>query len=192
MPIKVSTDTVFVSIDGLKDTNDELRGNTYDKVIKNIKNSDHPNIFINYTINKKNYSQIEDFCYEMHNIKQIKGIFFYFHTPYYGIDDLFLTIEERRQIIKTLIILKNKGYRILNSSSCLRAVYRDKWERPSDICYVYALNKLFKCCRAYGNEMACKNCCYLGYPEILNILKLRPSAILSALNYLPVRQRLPN
>jgi len=49
----------------------------------------------------------------------------------------------------------------------------------------YADSKLYECCRAFGNKDACENCGYLGYPEIIYILKLKPSAIISALNYLP-------
>lgn len=187
-PINVSTDSVFVSIDGLKETTNDLRGNginIYDKVIKNIKESNHPNIIINYTINSRNQSEIEAFCEEMSKIEQVKGIFFYFHTPYFGFDKLFLDMEKKRQIIERILNLKRKGYKIFNSTACLKGVKKDNWVRPSKICYVYADNKLYQCCRAFGNDDACKNCGYLGYPEIIYILKLKPSAIISALNYLP-------
>jgi hypothetical protein len=140
---------------------------------------------INYTINKENYKDIEGFCEEIEKIKEIKGVFFYFHTPYYGKDDLFLNLDERRSIIKKLLELKKKGRDILNSKACLNGIYKDNWKRPSKTCYVYADNKLYQCCRAIGNDEVCKNCGYLGYPEIIYILKLRPSAIKEALNYLP-------
>jgi len=188
LPIEVSTDSVFVSIDGLKETNNDLRGsgrNVYDKVIKNIKRSNHPNIIINFTINRNNQSEIEEFCAEIKEYSQIKGIFFYFHTPYYGYDELFLDLDERRKVIKRILSLKKQGYRILNSAACLKGVYKDNWKRPTRTCYVYADKKMYQCCRALGNDIACKNCGYLGYPEIIYILKLRPSAIISAFNYLP-------
>lgn len=187
-PINVSADSVFVSIDGLKKTTNSLRGNDmniYDKVIQNIKDSSHPNIIINYTINSRNQSEIEAFYEEISKIKQVKGIFFYFHTPYFGFDRLFLDMEKKRQIIKIILNLKKKGYKIFNSTACLKGVYKNIWVRPSKICYVYADNKLYQCCRAFGNDNACKNCGYLGYPEIIYILKLKPSAIISALKYLP-------
>ncbi|MCL5036806.1 MAG: radical SAM protein, partial [Chloroflexi bacterium] len=79
-PINVSTDSVFVSIDGLKETTNDLRGNginIYDRIIENIKESNHPNIIINYTINSRNQSEIEDFCEEISKIDQIKESFFY-------------------------------------------------------------------------------------------------------------------
>jgi len=64
-------------------------------------------------------------------------------------------------------------------------VYRDDWKRPSKLCYVYDKNKMFQCCRAIGNDDVCKECGYLGYPEIISILKLRPSSLFAAVNYLP-------
>ena len=88
--IETTADVVFVSLDGLKKTNNYLRGNVFDRVIQNIKSSCHPNINVNFTINRINQKEIEPFCQYISNIKQVKGIFFYFHTPYYGIDDLFL------------------------------------------------------------------------------------------------------
>jgi len=95
-PIRTSADTVFVSLDGLKETNDKLRGKIYDKVMNNIKESSHPSIMINYTINQKNHRDIEKFCEEIKGIRKIKGIFFNFHTPYYGKDELFLNLEEKK------------------------------------------------------------------------------------------------
>ena len=184
-PIKSLADTVFVSLDGLRETNNILRNDSYDRVIDNVSSSIHKNIVINFTINKKNINEIEPFCDEMRKIRQINGIFFYFHTPYYGIDDLLVSFKEKRGAINRILELKRKGHRIFNSIACLKSVYNDTWKRPSKLCYVYADNKLYQCCRAIGNDGVCANCGYLGYPEIIHILALRPSAILESLHYLP-------
>ena len=187
IPFESSADTVFVSIDGLKKTNNELRArgkNIYDKSMQNIKNSKHPNIIINFTINSINQYEIEEFYDEIKQIKQINGIFFNFHTPYYGIDKLFLDIDKKRKIIERIRTLKRKGYKIINSYPALDIIYKDNWKRPTDLCFIYANNKMHKCCRAIGNKTACKNCGYLHYPEIYGILNLKPNSLFSALNYL--------
>ena len=192
LPINCTTDSVFVSLDGLKNTTNRLRGNgnnIYDKIIQNIELSSHPNIIINFTINNENKNEIADFCKEIKEIKKIQGIFFYFHTPYYGVDELFIDFKEKRKIILEIIQLKKKGYKIFNSLACLKSIYTDKWKRPSKLCYVFANNQLYECCRANGTKIACENCGYLGYAEIIHILKLRPSSIISALNYLPQNQK---
>ena len=122
-PITISADLVFVSIDGLKENNNKLRGggrNIYDSVMKNITESNHEKIIINYTINEQNKDDIEEFCKGILKIKQIKGVFFYFHTPYYGKDNLYLEFDEKKKIIEKIITLKKKRYSILHSYSGLK------------------------------------------------------------------------
>lgn len=182
--LKSSADDLFVSIDGLKENSQKLRGPVYDKVISNINASKHKNIIVNCTINSQNEDEIEELCEYISTLKNVKGIFFYFHTPYYGKDDLFIPFKERQKIILRILKLKKK-YRILNSKATLLDVYYNRWERPSSICQVYSKDKIFTCCRSVENKEACQECGYLGYPEVINITKLKPSALLSALNYIP-------
>ena len=184
LPLKTSADTVFVSIDGLKKTSERLRGNDYDKVLSNLRNSPHPNLIVNCTINRHNADELEEFTAYVAAIPQVRAVSFYFHTPYYGMDKLFLTMEEKRPIIDRILALKRR-YPICNSAAALRDVRNDSWQRPSDICVVYARNREFQCCRSIGNREACDNCGYMGYPEIISLLKLRPSSIIEALAYLP-------
>lgn len=184
LPLETSADTVFVSLDGLKANSERLRGNSYDTVLENIRRSAHPNLIINCTINRRNAGELEEFTNFVTAIPQVKAISFYFHTPYYGLDDLFLNLEEKKPIIDRILALK-RHYPICNSVAALRDVQRDSWKRPTDICVVYARNQEFRCCRSVGNREACDNCGYMGYPEILSLLKLRPSSIKEALTYLP-------
>ena len=99
IPIKTSADTVFISIDGLEKTHDYLRGKTFNRIMKNIHESKHPSLYINYTINSYNKDEIQDFCEYINGINQIQGIFFYFHTPYYGHDDLYIEPLERNKVL---------------------------------------------------------------------------------------------
>ena len=79
-PIQTSADTVFISLDGLRETNDHIRGKTYDRIMQNIETSLHPSMYINFTINQHNKDEIINFCEFINGVKQIKGIFFYFHS----------------------------------------------------------------------------------------------------------------
>lgn len=184
LPLLSSADTVFVSIDGLKQTSEHLRGNDYDRVLSNIRNSPHPNLIVNCTLNRRNADELEEFTAFVTKIPQVKALSFYFHTPYYGMDNLFLPLEEKRPLIDRILALKRR-YPICNSVAALRDVRNDSWQRPTDVCVVYARNREFRCCRSVGNPEACDNCGYMGYPEILSLLKLRPSSIREALAYLP-------
>jgi len=184
-PINTLADNVFVSIDGNEATTNKLRGPVFANVIRHIRESKHPKIFINFTINRENASEIESFCQFAATISQIKGIFFYFHTPYYGIDNLYQNREERIEIARLLIRLKKK-YNILNSLAALNDFINDNWERPSNVCIVYSdQGELVDCCRAVANKEACDNCGYLGYLEVIDITKHKFSAVYKAMHYLP-------
>jgi len=181
-PLETSADTVFISVDGLKKTNDLLRGNVFEKIMHNINGSDHPSLYINFTINNINKNEILDFCDFINGVKKIKGVFFYFHTPYYGYDDLFVDNTEKEEILTRL--LKNKGkYKILNSEAGLKSAIRNDWKRPLDICWIYEGEKVYSCCRFPVNEELCRDCGYLSYPEIDKVLKLKPSAMINAIKY---------
>ena len=182
MPIKTSADTVFISVDGLQKTHDYLRGETFDKIMGNIDESQHPSLFINFTINNYNKGEIENFCKHIDRISRVRGIFFYFHTPYYGYDDLYIEPTERNEILGRLLTLKRK-YKILNSEAGLKSALNNDWERPLDICRVYEKGEVYECCRYPGNRKLCQNCGYLSYAEVDQTLKLKPSAIFNALKY---------
>ena len=49
-PIKSIADTIFVSVDGLPETHDKLRGRSFEHIMHNIQQSQHSSIYINYSI----------------------------------------------------------------------------------------------------------------------------------------------
>ena len=181
-PIQTSADTVFISADGLRETHDYLRGTSFDRIVDNVHSSTHPSLFINFTINNRNKAELEDFCAYTHGLKQIRGTFFYFHTPYYGQDELYVGPDERVRVLRELLALK-KRYRILNSRAGLKSALRNDWKRPLDVCSVYEKGDTYQCCRYAGDPELCRNCGYLSYAEIHQTLRLRPSAVLNALKY---------
>jgi MoaA/NifB/PqqE/SkfB family radical SAM enzyme len=189
LPLETCADSVFVSLDGTREVNNALRGSVYDKVMRHIRRSTHPNLLINYTINARNESVIAQFLEEVAAEPHLHGVFFYFHTPYYGRDELFLDLRQRRAVVQHLLDLKAQGLPVLNSVSALKAAASDRWPRPSSHCYVFAGGDLFRCCRAIGRDEVCRECGYLGYTEITQILRLRPSAILAAMQYIPGRRQ---
>lgn len=181
-PIVTSADTVFVSVDGMRETHDGLRGKSFDRIMRNIRNSEHPSIFVNYTINSLNRHDIGPFCAYTDDIDHVRAVFFYFHTPYYGRDELYLEPEERRSTILELLRLRRK-HRILNSRAGLLSALRNDWQRPLGACSVYESGTVFPCCRYSGDPNLCRDCGYLSYAEIDQTWKLKPSAVLNALKY---------
>lgn len=181
-PLETKADTVFVSVDGLQQTHDTLRGKSFSKIMDNIRNSNHPSIYVNYTINSVNKDEIEDFCSFTGTIPQIKGTFFYFHTPYYGFDQLYLDSESKKEVLFRLLKLKNR-YKILNSTAGLKSALQNDWKKKLNICQVYEAGKYYSCCRENDDGALCNDCGYLSYAEIDQTLKLKPESILNALKY---------
>jgi MoaA/NifB/PqqE/SkfB family radical SAM enzyme len=134
--LKSSADTLFVSVDGLAGTHVKLRGRSFDRIMYNIRHSQHPSIYINYTINTVNKKDINGFCEFVDKIPQIKETFFYFHTPYYGYDGLYLDRAAKKEVLQELMELKKK-YKILNSITGLKSAMRNDWKKNLGICKVY-------------------------------------------------------
>lgn len=174
-------DAVFVSPHGMEG----VGGNSeaWQKCLENLNTTNHPNVILNFTINSRNASSLRQVCEFVRDHERIKGVFFYFHTPYYGRDELFQPMEEKRKAVQEILSLKREGFPVFNSVAALKSFARDDWKRPSDLCVVWERGRVFRCCRSNSNEDSCRNCGYLGYLELEQILALKPSAIREGLHY---------
>ena len=66
----------------------------------------HPRVAVIYVIDRNTAAGIEPFLRWVRDTAfPVIGVMFYFHTPYYGRDELFLTAEERAPIIDRLLRL---------------------------------------------------------------------------------------
>ena len=126
LPLTINPHTIWVSIDGMKETNDRIRGETFDAVCNNIQQSSHPNILANITINRLNYQEIPDLTRFLNG--KVKGITIQFNYPYEKDDDLCLMFHERREVLDQLIRLKAQGFPISDSFECLRALKENSWK----------------------------------------------------------------
>jgi MoaA/NifB/PqqE/SkfB family radical SAM enzyme len=180
--LESAADTIFVSVDGLSNTHDSLRGKSFERILNNIELSQHSSLYINFTINSVNKTELSDFCEFIDKVPQIKGTFFYFHTPYYGHDELNIDVSTKKEILQQLLKLK-KQYKILNSTAGLKSAIRNDWKKNLTLCKVYEDGKYYNCCRESHNTKLCEECGYLSYAEIDQTLKLKPGAILNALKY---------
>lgn len=187
-PLRTSADAIFVSMDGLRVAHNYIRGRTYDKILTNIMASRHPRILINYTINRTNEADIEEFTFQIAKIANVKGTFFYFYTPDFTHPEkdreLYLDLPERRRVVERLIALKRDGGRVLNSTAGLRLAVDKRWKKPNSLGYLFAEGQLYECCRYVDNPSICEVCGYLGFAEIDLMARFNPNAIFSALRYL--------
>ena len=91
-------------------------------------------------------------------------------------------MKVKNEILGNLLKLKGH-YKILNSSAGLKSAMRNDWKKNLDICSVFEDGKYYKCCRESKDGEVCKECGYLSYSEIDQVLKLNPGAIVNALKY---------
>lgn len=134
LPLDIPSHLLWVSIDGLKETHDELRSDSFDRIWSNIKKTKHPRVFIHCTLNRRNWRDVDFLAKLVCDMPTLKGITVQFFYPYnQGEDNLSLSSEERRIAIKKLLELKKSGLPILNSSNRLRAMVDNRWFCHDDI-----------------------------------------------------------
>lgn len=126
LPLDVASDVLWVSLDGLVDTHNALRGAPiFDTVLENIHRSRHPRLFAHITANSVNAAEIPELIRFLKG--KVRGITLQFYYPYHQRDDLFLDFDRRAALLDAVIRLKQAGYPILNSSSALNAMKRNTW-----------------------------------------------------------------
>jgi len=166
-PIETDADNVWVSIDGLRETHDRIRGNTFDAIMANIEASSHPRIYAHITINSLNWKEVPELVEFLS--PKVKGITIQFHYPFDGEEDeLFLPFDHRRVALERLIELKSRGLPIANSYACLKALKDNRWKcRPWMIASVDPSGKLTHGCYLKGRgEISCERCGFSAHTEI--------------------------
>lgn len=134
LPLDVPCHTLWVSLDGLKETHDALRSDSYDRVWSNIMNTGHPRVYIHCTLNRRNQQDIEPLAKMVQDIPTLKGMTVQFFYPYnQGEEDLALSPQERREVIEKLLKLKKAGLPVLNSAGRLNAMIDNSWRCHDDI-----------------------------------------------------------
>jgi len=134
LPLDVPAHTIWVSLDGMKEAHDALRGDSFDRVYNSLKTTRHPRVFIHCTLNRKNWQDVEPLAKWVRGIPGIKGMTVQFFYPYnQGEDNLALSPNERRTAIEKLLDLKKQGYPILNSAGRLRAMKDNRWRCHDDV-----------------------------------------------------------
>jgi MoaA/NifB/PqqE/SkfB family radical SAM enzyme len=181
--LDISADLVWVSMDGLPGTFEMRRGNYFNQVEHTVRENQNRKIAVIYVIDSNTNNGVEPFLQWVGETKfPIIGVMFYFHTPYYGPDELFLTAEERAPIIDRLLGYKQAGLPIINSRAGLLALKSGNWPRRLSVTYVADIDSEHVCCRA--SDDICADCGYAACTEITEFRRLQPSAMLGMRRYL--------
>lgn len=166
-PIDVDPDIVWVSIDGLRETHDRIRGPSYERAMANIEASSRPRIFAHVTINSLNWHEIPELVALLAG--KVQGITVQFHYPYPEVEhDLFLPLEQRKQVLDGLIGMKRQGLPVADSFACLNALKDNRWKcRPWMIASVDPDGRLTHGCYVKNRgEISCERCGFSAHTEI--------------------------
>jgi len=180
--LESSADLVWVSVDGLPETYRLRRGEHFAEVEAAIRAPGHPRTAVLYVIDRTTRDGVEPFLrWVRDSALPVTGVMFYFHTPYYGYDRLYLDAEERAPVIDRLLACARAGLPVLNSRAGLLALRSGRWTRRTPAAAVADVAGESVCCRA--PDWCCADCGYAACTEIVEALRLRPSAVLAMGRY---------
>lgn len=180
--LETSADLVWVSMDGLPGVFEQRRGPHFAEVEQAVRTSGHAKVAIIYVIDRATAGGLEPFLRWVRDTRlPVIGVMFYFHTPYYGHDELFLDAEERAPIIDRLLACIRGGLPVLNSRAGLLALQSGKWQRRLASAMVADIDGEYVCCRA--PDETCADCGYAACTEITECQRLRPSALRAMARY---------
>jgi MoaA/NifB/PqqE/SkfB family radical SAM enzyme len=162
---------IFLSLDGLRDSHDAIRGPCFDTIMKNLDETTGCNICVYMAINRINRKDIRPLAELVRNHRALTSISFNFHTPYPGIEDLLLTPEEKVEAVHTIHDLIREGYPVFNLPSVLDRWVENRWERPCRQCIVVEGDKRYICGRCVEIPGLCDQCGYLFAAEFALLFK---------------------
>ena len=154
-------DVIFLSLDGIKENHNFIRGDTFDKIMNNVSKSPKSNICVYMAVNNVNYKDIEGLCQIVNENPNLNSISFNFHTPYEGTESLSLSPEQKSEAVNTIKSMIKKGYPVFNLYSALDYYLKNKWERPCFQCVVSENKRRYVCGRCAEIDGLCENCGYL-------------------------------
>lgn len=180
VPLNAAPDFTWVSIDGLGETFERIRGIPAERVLRNVRKFKGQHAVI-FTINTINYNEIRETLEMLQHELPGRKTMFFFHTPYYGVDALHLSDVQRRTAVATLLDCKRSGLPVLNSKAALKAYLARTDGPPLEYSWIVDSEGEYRCCRVEGDPDVCKDCGYSTGFEIALARNWNPGAITALL-----------
>lgn len=160
-----SADMVMVSLDGGREKHNEIRGETYDIILSNIKGAASPNICLYMALNKINKEEIGNVCSVAADEPNVKAVSFNLHTPYPGTEDLALSQEEKAGCLGEIEWMMDSGVPVLNLRSAFPYIVRNDFPRPCHQCAIIEDGRQYVCGRCIEIPGLCGSCGYMFAAE---------------------------
>lgn len=180
----LKADSVWVSMDGIYDFHDAVRGKgTFEKLLSNIASSNHKALSDNMVIDANNHVNVKDTLEFVKKNPALRSIAFNFYTPAFGTDNdpLVLPWDIRNSVLDFLIDSKRRGAPIMNSVSGLRRMKDLDFEKVCWMCN-YILPDGTKLSECVGKTAGvCDSCGFCMAGEMRSVMSFKIGTILAGL-----------
>ena len=158
-------DLILLSVDGNREKHNLIRGDTYDKIMENVKNATSDNICFYMAINQLNKETVRDVCIAARDTKNVRAVSFNFHTPYPDTRELALTKEDKASCCEVIKQMMKEGVPVFNLKSAFPYLIENKFPTPCHQCVVIEDGKVSVCGRCIDVPGLCEECGYFFVAE---------------------------
>lgn len=158
-------DLILLSLDGDRQRHNEIRGDTYSRIMENLDRATADNICLYMAINQINQGSIRDVCRVALGKRAVRAVSFNFHTPYPDTADLALSREEKAACCREIEGLMREGCPIFNLRSAFPYLIDNTFPTPCHQCVVMEDGKLSVCGRCVDVPGLCEQCGYFFAAE---------------------------
>ena len=178
----IEADSIWVSLDGLGDYHDSIRGKgVFERLVKNIETCNHKNLSVNMVVNILNYLSVDETIEFAKNNPYIKSISLNLHTPFPGTEYLSLDNEKRIEVLDKIISYKKKRYPIMNSVSGLSLMKHNNFKKYCWIAnFIYADGTRQSECGGHATGL-CDQCGFCMAGEMHSVMTLKPDTIIAGM-----------
>lgn len=174
-------DLILLSLDGDKKSHNEIRGDTYDRIMENVRNATADNICFYMAINQINKDHIRDVCRTAMDEKNVRAVSFNFHTPYPDTKDLALSREEKAKCCAVIEQMMKEGAPVFNLKNAFPYIIENTFPTPCHQCVVIENGRLSTCGRCIDVPGLCEKCGYFFVAEYTLLFSGNPKIILEML-----------
>jgi sulfatase maturation enzyme AslB (radical SAM superfamily) len=182
LALEIEDCNYIVTVDGTAEAHNEIRGDSYDLVMENVRSAVTRTVFASITLTRSNSHCLEEFVRDIASLGLFRGISFNLLTHWPEVvEKEGIVGEERVLLLDRIWQLKKEGYPIVLSRAAYLALRRNDWKRPIKQIELGTRDRVFTCCRDVDNPEVCADCGYANCVEVSQILALKPSAMLQVL-----------
>lgn len=178
LPLDIPGCHYIVTVDGPREIHNQIRSDSYDLVMDNVRHAVTDAVVASMTLTKANVDYLEDFVRELSALGLFRSLAFNLLTRApEALEEHGLLGAERNRVLDRIWSLRKQGYPVNLSRAAYKALRNNSWKRPIQQIELATPDRLFTCCRQGVDPRVCDNCGYFGCVEISQMLMLKPSAV---------------